>query len=349
MPTNERTVQDNDKYIQSWEKAYVGDESRRACICGELFYTLGRSKASYLMFRKALQAHDRLTPRLRVLALLRLANNCLAAEEVKAGIKWLNKAMKYAADTDLEGLSYELSLTQGWALDLIGKRRQALDILKQFEGEREGDLPLKTIAEAMYMTGIIAAFSGKKDEMIIRVTRALELYRLIGDVSGISSCLNSLASRILNEGDFDKAEPLLEEAYRFTRKFPDSGAYAQTLGNLGVWLRPTRPFLALAAWESALELFKKSGAEGSIAITLYNIGKTYHELGQVIDAVRYYVPARMIFEQRGDVTAEIIDRNLELLEGRISGEEMTKWVSYLKETTIVRQEWAVYAKIDGLA
>jgi predicted ATPase/class 3 adenylate cyclase len=90
-----------------------------------------------------------------------------------------------------------------------------------------------TRAKLLSEAGTFAFFRTDFDHAIVLHGEALELYRQVGDDSGVAFALLCLGAQHMEKGDHERAAPFLEEALALSRTIGDKRNTAGTLHNLG--------------------------------------------------------------------------------------------------------------------
>jgi predicted ATPase/class 3 adenylate cyclase len=90
-----------------------------------------------------------------------------------------------------------------------------------------------TRAKLLSEAGTFAFFRTDFDHAIVLHGEALELYRQVGDDSGVAFALMCLGAQHMEKGDHERAAPFLEEALALARRIGDKRNTAGTLHNLG--------------------------------------------------------------------------------------------------------------------
>ena len=90
-----------------------------------------------------------------------------------------------------------------------------------------------TRAKLLSEAGTFAFFRTDFDHAIVLHGEALELYRQVGDDSGVAFALMCLGAQHMEKGDHERAAPFLEEALALSRTIGDKRNTAGTLHNLG--------------------------------------------------------------------------------------------------------------------
>jgi serine/threonine protein kinase len=158
-------------------------------------------------------------------------------------------------------------------------------------------------------------------------TRACEearrLFEQSGDLQGVSRALNRLAVLRYDEGDFDAAGKLYEDAIGKAKAIGAKGAQARALNNLAL-LRRAQGQLAKsrALFEEALALSHEVNDLSNVAACSYGLGDVLAHQGDVGESDRYIAEsmetARTIHQQRFVVDALYVRSAASLLRGRLS-------------------------------
>jgi predicted ATPase/class 3 adenylate cyclase len=96
-----------------------------------------------------------------------------------------------------------------------------------------GRADVATRAKLLSEAGTFAFFRTDFDDAIVLHGEALELYRQLGDDSGVAFALLCLGAQHMEKGDHERAAPFLEEALALSRRIGDKRHIAGTLHNLG--------------------------------------------------------------------------------------------------------------------
>ena len=89
-----------------------------------------------------------------------------------------------------------------------------------------------TRAKLLSEAGTFAFYRADFDHAIVLHGEALELYREVGDDSGVAFALMCLGAQHTEKGDYERAAPFLEEALALSRRIGDKRNIAGTLHNL---------------------------------------------------------------------------------------------------------------------
>jgi non-specific serine/threonine protein kinase len=89
-----------------------------------------------------------------------------------------------------------------------------------------------TRAKLLSEAGTLAFFRTDFEHAIVLHGEALELYRQVGDESGVAFALLCLGAQHMEKGDHERAAPFLEEALALSHRIGDKRNIAGTLHNL---------------------------------------------------------------------------------------------------------------------
>ena len=98
--------------------------------------------------------------------------------------------------------------------------------------KRSTDADAATRAKALSEAGTFAWYRGDYDQAIALHGEALELYRQVGDDSGVAFALMCLGAQYNEKGDHERAAPFFEEALALSRRIGDKRNIAVALHNL---------------------------------------------------------------------------------------------------------------------
>ena len=119
------------------------------------------------------------------------------------------------------------------------------------------------------------------------------------------NCIRNLATISLDEGDFDKARPLFDQALELARKSRQSLTLANTVLGLGtVEVRTGNLDRADRHFKDALTIFREFNSVPEEAKTLLNLGYVAHERNELALAEQYYQKALRLSTDIGHKTNE---------------------------------------------
>jgi tetratricopeptide (TPR) repeat protein len=112
--------------------------------------------------------------------------------------------------------------------------------------------------------------------------RAIDLYRRLGDASGLGYALVRLGGRLALMSRFDQASPVLAEAFSVLERADVPKALAYYFEGVGFLKQLTGdPAGARMDYEKALSLYRGAGAQRSVLNTLGNLADTTWALGDL--------------------------------------------------------------------
>jgi len=135
------------------------------------------------------------------------------------------------------------------------------------------DAPPELRARALYGSGRLAHLQCDYEPAVRRLDAALLLYRSLGDVAGIASCLQALGSVAREQGRFARSAQLHAESLDLARTVGDSWAEASARSYLGFvsWLQGDFE-RAIAECSAALGMFRSLGDVEGTAWSLLSLG-----------------------------------------------------------------------------
>lgn len=126
-----------------------------------------------------------------------------------------------------------------------------------------------------------------------------------GNLKGISSSLNCIASTYFIETNFKRALKYFILSLNISQQINDRRGVAITLNNIGVINLEQRNFSkALEYYEEAYNTFEELGDKNSMADALNNIGNIYHTQGLRPEALKYYHQSLEMTKQLGNLKGE---------------------------------------------
>jgi predicted ATPase/class 3 adenylate cyclase len=143
---------------------------------------------------------------------------------------------------------------------------------------------------------------------------ALDLYRRVGNVTGIARAGNDLAYALMAQSKPDAALPLIEEAGETARRMGDPVLAAEVLGLLGIARGQKGDYEgALAAFQESLEGFEAVGTSVAVWVgeSKGRIGAVLRLLGR-LDQAEEYLVAGLVAGRKlaGNLAASAVTRQL---------------------------------------
>jgi predicted ATPase/class 3 adenylate cyclase len=228
-------------------------------------------------------------------------------DNVRASIDWALRG-----DRGEAGLRIVAPMWMFWA-----ERGHIPEGLKAVQGVL--DLPsgvALTERRAAALRSLAGLFYWQNDyQAASRVYRdALDLYRRLGDVTGIARAGNDLAYALMAQEKPDAALPLIEESGETARRLGDPVLAAEVMGLLGIARGQQGDFEgALAAFQESLEGFEAVGRSVAVWVgeSKGRIGAVLRLLGRLDEAEEYLV-AGLVSGRKlaGNLAASAVTRQL---------------------------------------
>jgi predicted ATPase/DNA-binding SARP family transcriptional activator len=142
-------------------------------------------------------------------------------------------------------------------------------------------------ADALTTLGVLAYRQGALDAAKAAWEESLELYRKLGDSTGVARSVGELGSVAIGEGDYARAVALYEESAALFREAGDTMRLASVVANLGAVANMQGDFeRGRPLIEEALALHREVGAKDDIALTLQNLGRVALQENRHLDAAQ---------------------------------------------------------------
>jgi tetratricopeptide (TPR) repeat protein len=146
---------------------------------------------------------------------------------------------------------------------------------------------------------------GKYERAIEFYEKALEIYRLIGDVQGEGNALGNMGNASIRLGERDKSFGFYEKALEIYHRNGDASGEGKVLGNMGDTYADLGEYAkAISFYEKQLEIHRRIGyvlGEGNV---LGNMGLAYLDLGEYRRAIGFYRKQLEITRRIGDAQGE---------------------------------------------
>lgn len=168
------------------------------------------------------------------------------------------------------------------------------------------DIGSNRTARAQLLTGMGSLLQNRGDYAAAhdRFSESLQIWRELGDKSGIATALNNLGWMAWRQGEYFEAESLSAEGLALHRELGDKRGIAFSLNNLG-WIAHHRCNFGSAAsfHEECLDLRRELGDQRGIAFSMGNLGWAEAARGG-------YARAANLLEQALTVHREIGEKQL---------------------------------------
>jgi predicted ATPase/DNA-binding XRE family transcriptional regulator len=192
-------------------------------------------------------------------------------DNLRAALEWALAHHEAALAVQLSG-----SLVQFWyARGYLSEGRNWLQTA--LDGTGAWSSPEK--AKALVGAASLASRQGDYLEATAQYEQGLEIYRALGDRSGIASALRGLGTVANEQGDYDRADAHYRESLALSRELDDRPALASILNNIGNQaLARGKADEAAALYRESLQMAREMGSKQKIATALLNLGRVamYH-------------------------------------------------------------------------
>ncbi|MGZ8692597.1 MAG: tetratricopeptide repeat protein, partial [Gaiellaceae bacterium] len=157
-----------------------------------------------------------------------------------------------------------------WVRGHLSEGRRALEMAMS----HGGGAPPQLRADALTALGVLAYRQGAFEAAKAAWAESLELYRELGNATGIARSVGELGSVAVGEGDYEQAAALYEESAALFRAAGDRMRLASVVANLGAIANMQGDYVrGRRLCEEALSLHREVGAKDDIALTLQNLGR----------------------------------------------------------------------------
>ncbi|MBI2566320.1 MAG: protein kinase [Candidatus Schekmanbacteria bacterium] len=205
---------------------------------------------------------------------------------------------------------------QGRALMWLCRFEQALGVFESVRTEVESRLAAADDAAAdrglrQLLAGILAGKGvvlddlGEYDAALVSLREAERLFGAIGDLRGLASTQNNVASVCFRRGEYEEALRCFRESLEIKRKTGDRRGIAVGLGNVGAVQADLGSFeAAMSSFQESLAIKREIGDRQGTASTLHNLALVHGELGAWDEAFACYGEALALAREIGDRRTE---------------------------------------------
>ena len=203
-----------------------------------------------------------------------------------------------------------LELARGWLAQ--GNQVVAMELLKSAIASSEADRDKQLRARILKETGRTYMMSSDWENANNNYLEAQRIFTDSQDYKGASECARNRANMFFQQGHYDKAEQLCESALDFSADLNDRSLRASILNTLGAIKSATGNHAeAVKILKLCLSDFESIGNKIRQGYVLLNIGLTYHELNEHINAVENLNKALAISLEQKDLNlVEICYQNI---------------------------------------
>lgn len=195
-----------------------------------------------------------------------------------------------------------------------------------------------TLANALYVEGLLARGQGDYTEAIERLDECLHLRQRLGDQTGASLALGYIGLVTYNQGDLVSARRIQEEALGLARASNDPEALGRVLNGLAVVVQRQGEHEAAGAYlREALTLATGGGDLSAVAGVLTNLGSVARELGDHQTARKHQEQSVAMWREIGDrLSLPLALNNLGNVL-RALGDEAAAHAAYEESLSIARE------------
>jgi predicted ATPase/DNA-binding XRE family transcriptional regulator len=165
----------------------------------------------------------------------------------------------------------------------------ALDGAGDRTGEAPHELPARTKAYLLQVTGILSMAQGDYDRAVALHEESMTVYREMGHKKGVSASLRELGFAAYEQGDYERAVHLHEQSLALAREFGTTFGLAWSLRALADAVREQGDLRrARMLLEESLALSRGKEHAWGIARTLASLASVACEAGEYARALRLY-------------------------------------------------------------
>ena len=206
-----------------------------------------------------------------------LEQYALANDILKACVQFLNLRGYYSVLVEL----YE-KLADRWQFNLKPEERY-------------------DYASVLNNLGIFERYLGKVDRTIKFHNQSLEIFKEIGDRSGIAGSLSNLGIAYNSLGEYRRAIDYHQQSLQIEQEIGDRSGIADCLNNLGLAYDSLGEYRrAIEYLQQSLQIKREIGNRYGIAGSLSNLGIAYNFLGEYRRAIEYLQQSLQIQQEIGD-------------------------------------------------
>jgi non-specific serine/threonine protein kinase len=169
----------------------------------------------------------------------------------------------------------------GHAVLHLGNRERAMSLRAEVEALLSEPLERRVTAHLFLFLAFAAGSEMDLEQMKVRLEGALTLYREVGDIRNVATCLPSLGMLLLIQGDSERAAPLFEEGLLLQRELKYKAVvYFSLMGMAGVAALRGQP-------ARAARLFGASEAlREDIGLSVTPVANAYYDYESYVGAAR---------------------------------------------------------------
>lgn len=202
-----------------------------------------------------------------------------------------------------EKASYEIAWSYcvlGWACHLQGKPQEAREAAQKSLAHFSKHDDLWGQGNTLLLLGSIAYVAGNYQVAEDCFSRNVTDWQAAHIYGSEPYGLRPLANVARAQGDFAKAQRLLEECYNLQKAQNDPVGSTYSLGSLGHILRSQKMYeSALAQYQASLQMARDYGFQALVESCQYGLGWTYLELGKYAEAKEHFEENIRFIEKQG--------------------------------------------------
>jgi predicted ATPase/Tfp pilus assembly protein PilF/DNA-binding XRE family transcriptional regulator len=217
-------------------------------------------------------------------------------DNLRAALRWSIEQADSATALRLAGALWPFWEARGY----LSEGRRWLEGALALRGEQRDALRGRALRGA----GLLATWQGDYATARALHLESLDLYRALGDRSGIANALENLGLVATEQGDYATARALHEESLAIRQELSDQWDIAGSLSNLGLIARDQGDYAtARALYTESLSILRAEGYDQGAANALSNLGVVAHRQGKYDDAAQLHTESlalrRTLGDQRG--------------------------------------------------
>jgi predicted ATPase/DNA-binding SARP family transcriptional activator len=212
--------------------------------------------------------------------------------------EWLDKLLAEAGDAPASVRAKALQSAGYFAKYIEPERAQVLSEESLALAREVGDK--RIIAWALGNLGSSVGWLDRRGVELYE--EALTLFREIGDGWGTSHMLRRLGWLLMDQGDYERATALLEEALTLARAAKEKNATAWALLLLGnvVWFQRRDPSRAMPLYQESLALSRQIREKFHLGQVLFALGEVARSQGDYGRAQSYYGETLALVREAGE-------------------------------------------------
>ncbi|MBL4668916.1 MAG: tetratricopeptide repeat protein [Flavobacteriales bacterium] len=166
------------------------------------------------------------------------------------------------------------------------------------------------LAKSHNLLAISYFYTGKLNESLLNLNKALTHYTKLKNKKGIANCYNGIGVVYYDQGKLYKSLEYGIKSLRIKEKLQDKRSISMTLNNIGnVYKDLGKVEKSLEYYNKSIKLNKETENFHGLAMTYNNIGLVYQNEGKYDEAKKYYSESLVIKRQIKDLHGEAMTLN----------------------------------------